>query len=219
MKKLIIIGAGGFGREVYAWARDCKEHLSEWYVHGFIDDNPAALDRYAYPVPILGSVDGWIPSDDELFVCAIGTPMIKRRCTHLLKSKGAQFGKIIHPLVSIGSNVQVGEGSILCPGVRIGSDVKIAPHVSIDNNSVLGHDCQLNGWTHISSLCSVTGFVHIGFLSLVGSGARILPGLSIGSNCTVGSGSVVTHSLPDGVTAYGVPARITAQVELPEGLR
>lgn len=49
---------------------------------------------------------------------------------------------------------------------------------------------------------------HIGDNCYFGTGAKILGSLTIGNHVTVGANSVVTHDLPDGVTAAGAPARI-----------
>ena len=55
---------------------------------------------------------------------------------------------------------------------------------------------------------NISGNVRIADATLIGSGATILQGLTIGKNCIVGAGAVVTKDLPDNCTAVGVPARI-----------
>ena len=46
MKKLYIVGAGGFGREVYAWVKQHPEFNKSWTLEGFLDDNADALMRF-----------------------------------------------------------------------------------------------------------------------------------------------------------------------------
>jgi maltose O-acetyltransferase len=50
--------------------------------------------------------------------------------------------------------------------------------------------------------------VNIGCNVWIGGGAIILPGISIGDAALIGAGSVVTHDVPAGATAFGNPARV-----------
>ena len=55
MKRLIIIGAGSFGREILEYAIAIVEAgKNEWEIGGFLDDNLHALDEYDVKYPILG---------------------------------------------------------------------------------------------------------------------------------------------------------------------
>jgi hypothetical protein len=91
LPQLIILGAGGFGREMVAWARQSEQFGREWTLKGFLDDNEAALAGKATPAPWLGRIQDHQPREEEVFVCAIGIPAIKRRISELLASRGARF--------------------------------------------------------------------------------------------------------------------------------
>ena len=84
MKKLVIIGAGGFGREMLAWARQADTPFT---VKGFLDDNLDVLSRFKKDVPILGRVEDYAPQPDEVFICAIGQVDAKRRCVEKILSR------------------------------------------------------------------------------------------------------------------------------------
>src|SRR5436309_1561056 len=96
LPQLVIIGAGGFGREMLAWARQSIQFEREWTIKGFIDDNPRTLDGKNTPAPLLGSIGDHQPQPDEVFVCALGVPKIKRVCCELLENRGARFATLIH---------------------------------------------------------------------------------------------------------------------------
>jgi len=75
VNRLIIIGAGGFGREVLAWS---VAGQPPWKIKGFLDDNPGALGCKSTGVPILASIDGYEPVAEDVFLCAIGQPALRR---------------------------------------------------------------------------------------------------------------------------------------------
>jgi sugar O-acyltransferase (sialic acid O-acetyltransferase NeuD family) len=208
MKKLIIVGAGGFGREVYNWAladADCEE---EWEIAGFLDDNLAALDNFDYPAKIIGTIADHKPSVDELFICAIGSPAIKRAVCESLLERSAEFVSLIHPYAVVGLNVNIGKGVVLCPNAVITCDVSIGDFVVVNCHSSIGHDVRVGDWTTLSGHCDVTGQVELGEMVFLGSGARILPLKKVGDRATVGAGSVVIRHVPAGTKVFGNPAKV-----------
>ena len=207
MRKLIIAGAGGFGREVYNWALAHPACGNEWEIAGFLDDNPAALDAYDYPVGIIGSIAGHQPRADELFLCAIGAPAIKRSVCESLQARSAVFATLIHPSAVIGANVQMGQGVIVCPYAVITCDVTIGNFVGINCHSSIGHDVQVGDWVTLSGYCDVTGQTQLGEMAFLGSGARILPLKKVGARALVGAGAVVISHVGDDAKVFGNPAK------------
>jgi sugar O-acyltransferase (sialic acid O-acetyltransferase NeuD family) len=208
MKKLIIVGAGGFGREVYAWAKDHPDSEQVWQIAGFLDDNPKALDGYDYPVHVIGSVDAYQPEPDELFVCAIGAPVTKRKICQALLDRSAIFISLVHPSVILGTNVELGDGVVLCPRVTLTADVSIGDFAAINCHSSVGHDVVIGDWATVSGHCDLTGNTRYGVGAFLGSGVRIIPGKSVGEFAYVGAGSVVIRAVKDGQKVFGNPARV-----------
>ena len=208
MKRLIIVGAGGFGREVYAWAEAHPDCGRLWEIAGFLDDNPAALDRFDYPVSILAAVVDYSPQSNDLFLCAIGSPAIKRMVCGKLLGSGAEFISLVHPTVVIGFNVEIGVGTIICPHAIVTCDVAIGDFVAINCHSSIGHDVRIADWVTLSGHCDVTGQTELGEMAFLGSGARILPLKKVGARAMVGAGSVVISHVPTNAKVFGNPARI-----------
>ncbi|MEO0510106.1 MAG: acetyltransferase [Verrucomicrobiota bacterium] len=207
MKRLIIVGAGGFGREVYAWAKDHKDCGTLWEVVGFLDDDPFALNAFEYPVGILGSIDTYVIGPDDIFLCAIGSPKVKKVVVGRMLARGADFMTLVHPTVVVGENVMIAVGTIVCPGAVITCDITIGRFVAVNCLSSIGHDVKVGDWATISGHCDLTGKSSIGEGSFLGSGSRILPGKSVGSEALVGAGSVVLNSVSDGKKVFGNPAQ------------
>jgi sugar O-acyltransferase (sialic acid O-acetyltransferase NeuD family) len=210
MKRLIIVGAGGFGREVLCYANDIETNGCDWKVYGFLNDDEYAdaLDNYNVPYSIIGSIKGYIPQDDDVFVCAIGDPKAKLQICKSMKARGAKFISLIHPTAYIGQRVKWGEGLIVAPRANIGPDVKLGDFVTINTNSVLGHDTDVGegttfyGYDVIAGKCIIEEGVSV-YLN-----AALAPGIKIGKNVKIGIGSVVVKSVKADVTVFGNPAKI-----------
>ena len=163
MKKLYIVGAGGFGREIFSWASDHPDCGKEWEVAGFLDDDPGALDNYNLPVSGIMPVAGHQPDKLTCYVCAIGSPAVKRQVCESLESRGAQFISLVHPSVVLGRGVILGRGVVLCPHVTLTCDINLGNFVMFNCHSSAGHDVVVGDWSTISGHCDLTGLslIHI----------------------------------------------------------
>ena len=207
MKKLIIIGAGGFGRVAMQWAKDINAINKQWDILGYIDDNPDALEGCEKEFPILGKTREWVPSEDEVFAATIANPKTKEKLVCQLKSKGAVFTSIIHPMAIIGDHNRIGEGVIIFPNASIKVNCDIGNFVSILESN-LGHDLLIGDYTTISGNCAVNGHVTMGKRVFVGTHCAIIPEITIGDDAFICAGSVVFNNVGQGKKVLGNPAKI-----------
>jgi len=207
MKKLIIVGGGAFGREIFHWAGQHPECGERWQIEGFIDDNTEALDPWNYPKPILGPIQGHQPEGGDLYLCAIAKPSTKEKVCRTLQSEGAEFITFVHPSVTIGGNVTLGTGSVLCPKCVLTCDIELGDFSMLNCGVTLGHDVRTGTACTINGNAELTGGVTLGDRVFVGSHVTTHPGASIQDDATLGLGSAIIGRVKAGQSVLGVPAR------------
>jgi sugar O-acyltransferase (sialic acid O-acetyltransferase NeuD family) len=214
IKNLVILGAGGFGREVHAWLLDsirngdCQPtNEVVWKIAGFIDDVSNAPDIFPGLPPILSKIDEYQPDPNSYLVCAIADPAAKKLLSNKLLLKGAQFFTLIHPSAIVGTNVTVGKGTVICPFTVLSTDLVVGDFVTINSGCTIGHDSVIADYCTLSGHCDITGGVKLQEGAFLGSHAAIIPKVTVGEYAVVGAGSVVIRKVAPGVTVFGVPAK------------
>jgi len=203
--RIIVVGGGGFGRELMCWLEDCAAAGTLPRMAGFIDDNPAELRGYG---PRLGSIQDFTPGPRDLFALGVASPSVKRRLAGLLHDRGGKFPVVIHPTAIVVRTAQVAEGVVMCPRSTLTADTRIERFVTMLNTSGVGHDSVVGEFSTISSVCDVMGNAVIGSDVFLGSSVRILPKVKIGSGAIVGAGVTVIRSVRPGDTVYNPPPKI-----------
>lgn len=205
--RLVIVGAGGHGREVL----DLVEALSTYpdgpRFAGFVADEvpePSLLERrgaiYLGPVETLAELD-------VAYTLGIGDGQARQSLDDLLGGWGRDAATLVHPAATIGSDVEMSPGVQLAAGARVTTNVRLGRHVHLNVNSVVSHDCRVGDYSTLSPGVHLNGAVVVGTHVFFGTGAIVTPGVSVGDRARIGAGAVVSGDVPPGVTAVGVPAR------------
>lgn len=206
MKRLLIAGAGGYGKEVFFWAKDIQKEDNLWGEIGFIDDNPDANKELNMGTKVISTIDEYYPQKDDYLICAIGNPKDKVRiCDQLLK-KGAKFTNLIHPTSLVAETAVLGIGVILSPYSIVSNNATIGNFVTIMSYSIIGHDAKIGNGCTICDHCNVMGNARIEDSVFLGGSAAVLPNINIQNNAIIGAGSVVTRRVKDHTTVFGNPA-------------
>ncbi|MFS0774386.1 acetyltransferase [Sphingomonas sp. 1P08PE] len=205
-ERLILVGAGGFGRELYFWAGDCLSAGTLPALAGYIDD--VVPDMPGYELTRLATLQDYVPVPGDLFLVALGDPAKKRLVVELLKTRGARFATLRHPTATVVRTASIAEGVIMCPYTMAMPDSRIERFATLINYSGVGHDSVLGEFSTLSSQVDVTGNVRIGKDVMIGSGARLLPRITVGDGATVGAGAIIVRSVKPGMTMFAAPAKL-----------
>ena len=206
---VVIVGAGGFGREVLDVVSAANKKSGSLNFLGFVaDDSPSPDLLDALNVKWLGSVDEVLQSTQPAsYVVGIGSPVDRRQVSEKFDNAGWQAATLIHPNATIGADVEILAGSVICSHVSITTHVRLGCHVHVNLNSTIGHDCRIGDFVTINPLVAVSGDVELGSGATMGTHSSILQGLHVGTNSIVGAGAVVVKDVPANTTVVGVPAK------------
>lgn len=208
--ELLIIGAGGFGRETASMVAD----LDTFTLLGFLDDDETILGTDVGGIPIVGPIESARQSEAALVVTT-GRPSnfgSRRRIVEKLALSPERYVTLMHPSAVIGGGCTVGVGTVMHAGCVLTTDVSIGEHVAVMPNTVLTHDDRVDDYVTFGAGVLVAGDVNIGRGAYVGSGVRIREGVTIGQDTLIGMGSVVLNDVPPDSVWAGVPAsRLTTR--------
>ena len=208
--ELVVVGAGGFGRETVDAVRAVNAGGASWRLLGYLDDDPSLVGQQVNGVPVLGGVRELRNLPNAFVVVTTGRPDNYASRPGLVSALGLpdeRYATIVHPSAAISASSQIGPGcvllacAVLTSGVRIGAHVRIMPHVT------LTHDDVVEDFATLASGVCLGGGVHVGRCAYVGAGALVREDRSVGPCALVGMGAVVTVDVPAYEVWAGVPAR------------
>lgn len=206
MQDLVIIGAGGFAREVAWLVEDCNAEKLQWNLRGFLDDDPQKHGLMLNGYPVLGGID-WLESHRSVVATlAIGSPFTREKVANRVSGLVSGFADLVHPEVRRSKFIEYGNGITICAGSIITTNIYLGDFLIANLDVTIGHDVRIGRFVTIAPGAHVSGNVTIEDLNDIGTGAVIIQGKKIGRGSVIGAGSVVVKDIPSNVTAVGVPA-------------
>lgn len=210
MIDLILVCAGGVGKETLFQIIEINKQKPAYRILGFVDDNEQLHGKEIHGVPVLGNSSFLLdyPNDISACLCA-GNPFVRKDLYQLLSANPRiSFPSIVAPNVILSEFVQIGRGSIITFSCVLTTDIVIGDFVLISNACTIGHDAHFGDYATLYPAVNISGSVIIGEFAQIGVGSQILQGITIGAESFVGAGSVVLNNIEPGCTAVGVPAKI-----------
>jgi sugar O-acyltransferase (sialic acid O-acetyltransferase NeuD family) len=207
MKNIVIVGAGGFGREVLDTLRDINKINSTYKILGFFDDN-RKKNSLVSDLKVLGNVDEIKKlSEDIYIVLALGNSETRKQ---IVKKIGEHnnWETIIHPTAIISNESSIGKGSIIQAFCLIASKAKVGNFIVMNAHSGCGHDTNIGAYCSIMSFCDIAGDSILEDGVFMGSGSKVIPNISVKENSYLCAGSVIMKSILVSSKLIGNPGKV-----------
>lgn len=212
-RKIFVYGMGGHGKVVAdAWLS--REGAR---IDGFIDDRSELQGQSLLGITVAG---GWkelkkeAAADGVGVILGIGDNQARKAVAERCLKHGIGLITVVHTAAIVAQSSYIENGTVVMAGAIVNPNAKIGCGTIINTGAIVEHDSTIGDWAHLSPNATIGGTARLGNLSHLGLGAVVLPNISIGSKTIVGAGAVVNRNLPDGVIAFGVPARIRRQQKI-----
>lgn len=207
---VIILGGGGHARVLIESLR-----LTSVPIVGIADSDPDLHGKCVDGIAVIGDDDcvRQYAVDEVLLVNGVGSvsvPAVRIRLFERYAGSGYHFATVVHPAALIAQGVRIGEGAQIMAGAIIQPGCCIGLNAIVNTGAVVDHDCFIGDHAHIAPGVTLSGGVRVGDKAHVGTGATVIQGIGIGTGSVVGAGAVVVRDIPAGVTAFGIPAKVTS---------
>jgi sugar O-acyltransferase (sialic acid O-acetyltransferase NeuD family) len=205
-RRVFIIGASDFGREIEGWLELTPHNQRDWNIAGYLDRNSDALKGCQSDYDVVGEEDSFEFLSSDMVVVGIADPDTKENIYNKLKGS-IQFLSYVSPGTLVAKFTRIGIGTIICPNCLIGVNASIGNFVTINTSSQIGHDVKVGDYSSIMSNVDIGGHCDLGKKVFVSTGSTIIPGRLISDNVKIGSGSVVLRHIKKAKSVFGNPAK------------
>lgn len=212
-KDIVILGTGGFAKEVFFLLQENNKIKKEWNILGFVDDKATVGTEIMKEYCVVGN-DNWLQNypNEMHVVCGVANTIVKEKIvTKFAANSNLVFPVIISHSAKCSDLLKIGKGTVICAGNILTVNITIGEFVTINLDCTVGHDVCVESYVTIYPGVHVSGNVTIGSHAEIGTGTQIIQGVSIGEKAILGAGCVVIKDIPSDCTAVGNPARIVKQ--------
>ena len=207
MEELIIVGAGGFGREVMQYTQDAFAHNPNVRIKGFLDDNPDSLANHTLAFQILGNTSDYVIQENDRFIVALGNPEIYQTLVERLARRGAKFFTLVHPLAYVAPTAKLGQGCMIAPFAVVGPFAVLEDHVSLNVYASVGHDTHVESYCVLTPYAVINGYVTLEQRVFLGTQAIVLAGKRVGKGSKISAGAVAYRNIPANSLVVGNPGK------------
>lgn len=198
MKRIVIVGGGGFGRELYGYIKGdlSAGRLNGYALAGVLDDNPdCELAVKSQELAYLGALASFEPQGNEVLVIAIGKASIRRNIFDQIKRRGISLFTYVHSSAQVMPDVTLGEGAVVCPNSIINVGAKLGDNVAVNVFCSIGHGASIGHHAVLSPYSALSGDSKLGVCGFMGTRATLFPGVVMGAGCIVDAHSAVRQSV------------------------
>jgi sugar O-acyltransferase (sialic acid O-acetyltransferase NeuD family) len=203
---IVILGAGGFGREMLEMLWQCFP-AEQYRFKGFLAQSDASLKTAGLSAPVLADPESYEPRQGDRFLLGIGEMKARRRTVEAITSKGGVFLSFLHPLARIASTASIGNGAVIYPFAVVSNASKLDEYVHLNYFASVGHDCQVGRYCLLAPYATLNGFVRLKDEAYISTHATVAPGRTIGCRSKLSANSAAMQDAADDVMVFGVPGK------------
>ena len=209
-RKIVIIGAGGFAREVLDIFEACNKVGQDHDVLGYIVESQYGSPGTVFnDKPVLGDFNWFSKHAEEVYaICGVGAPQLRLRLVRCAQERGVRFCSVVHPTAVLTRWVDIGEGVVITAGCILTNQIRIGNHVHLNLDCTIGHDAVLQDFVTLAPGVHISGKVTLSTGCYIGTGANIIENVHLGEWSIVGAGSTIINDIPANTTVVGVPGRV-----------
>lgn len=207
MKKTLIVGASGFGKEVLACLRDSIMNTNQKIenIACFMDTKEFVQNtKFVHGIPVIS--DEEFDPEKYKVVVAVGDPKIRRKIVEKLP-ENTEYTTIIHPSAVISPWVNIGKGTVITAGSVVTTDIKLGEHTHLNLLTTIGHDCVIGDYFTTAPGVKISGICDIGDSVYFGTNSSVRQAIKICDNVTIGMGAVVVKHITEPGIYIGSPAK------------
>jgi sugar O-acyltransferase (sialic acid O-acetyltransferase NeuD family) len=211
MHDIVIIGAGGFGREMYEMLWDCLAQ-DKYRFKGFLANDERELDGHEIDSTVLDRPHDYLPAENDRFLLAIGNMEARRQTVDALTQKGARFLTLIHPTAYIAKTASIGNGAVIYPFSAVMNGAKIGELAHLSIYASVGHDAQVGRFSLLAPYATLNGFSVVEDEVYLSTHSTVAPERRVGFRSKVSANSAVMRDVPAGCMVHGVPGKQTSLI-------
>jgi sugar O-acyltransferase (sialic acid O-acetyltransferase NeuD family) len=200
MSRIMIVGGGGFGLEMYGYLTSYFGSIDSYEpaMIGILDDNPECeVVRKIASVQYFGGIQAYQPKLGDAVTITSGNVTTRLKIAEALQARGARLLTYIHPTALIAKTAVISKGAIICPYSIVNADAHVGENVVVNVFCSIGHGANVGAHSVLSPYCTLSGDSVLGEAGYMGTRATLFPKVVLGANCVVDAHSPVKQSTPD----------------------
>ena len=198
-RDIMIVGAGGWGREAVWTLERINAKEPTWNVIGFADDDPAKAKGSLEGYPMLGSVEKASKDHPGAAVyVAVGDNAVREKIYRRLR--GHDFPVIIDPSAEVAPTAELRHGVFVGPQAVVSVGAELGKFAIVNARAGVGHDNRLGDFAQVCPGATLGGHATLGAHAYVGSNATVAPGVTVGANAKIAAGTPAYADVADGET-------------------
>ncbi|MCA9265866.1 MAG: acetyltransferase [Planctomycetales bacterium] len=207
MIDIVIVGAGGFGRELLPFLDLCFSPQTH-RLKGFLAQNASELDNYDVAAPVLGDPEQYTPEPQDRFLLAIGNMKVRKRVVEALTAKGGEFLTLVHPTAVVAPTAIIGVGAVIYPLTVVSNCAHVGDYAHLSTYASLGHDARTGKYCLLAPYATLNGFCILEDEVYLSTHSTVVPGRRVGQASVVSANSAVMRDVPPHSFVFGVPGKV-----------